>query len=115
MVQELKTKKLIEGRYPNVFVSAHIAGVTDERAKYIKNKAFDSGHYEQLILKFIDHYKGASRQDINNLILDKLPEILDKSQKLNKIKNLLGKMRAQGLIQNIGKIKCPKWVRKLPG
>lgn len=112
MVQELKIKGLIEGRYPNVFVSAHIAEAVDERAIYIKNKAFDSDHYQQLIFKFIDQYGEASRQDIENLILNKLPEILNKTQKLNKIKNLLGKMRAEGLIQNIGVNKRPRWIRK---
>ena len=112
MVQELKTKGLIEGRYPNVYVSAHIADTVDERAIYIKNRAFDSQHYQQLILKFVDQYGEASRQDIENLILDKLPEILSKTQKLNKIKNLLGKMRAEGLIQNIGANKRPRWIRK---
>lgn len=113
MVQELRTKGLIEGRYPNIFVSAHIAETTGERAVYIKNRAFDMGHYQQLLLKFLDQYKSATRQDINNLILDKLPEILDASQKANKVKNLIGKMRAEGLIQNIGTNKCPLWIRKI--
>ena len=30
MVQDLRTKKLIEGRYPNVFISAHVAGAPEE-------------------------------------------------------------------------------------
>lgn len=112
MVKDLRTKKLIEGRYPNVFVSAHIAGAPEERAQYIKNKAFDGDHYEQLILKFIDQYKVASRQDIDNLLMDKLPEILEKAQKANKIKNLLGKMRRNRLIRNIGSDKIPQWVKE---
>ncbi len=36
----LKRQKLIEGRRPNLFVSAKIAAVLEERATYIKNRAF---------------------------------------------------------------------------
>lgn len=111
-VQKLKTKKLIEGRYPNVFVAAHVAATTDDRAQYIKNKAFDADHYQQLILKFLDQYKSATRQDIDKLIMNKLPEILNSTQKKNKIGNLLGKMKRTGLIENLGSFTSPKWVRK---
>jgi ATP-dependent DNA helicase RecG len=43
--------------------------------------------------------------------MDKLPEILEKAQKANKIKNLLGKMRRNHLIRNTGSDKIPQWVR----
>ena len=92
-VQKLKKKRLVEGRYPNVFVAAHIAAATNKQAQYIKNRAFDSAHYQQLIIKFLDQYEIATRQDINNLIINKLPEILNETQKINKVGNLLGKMR----------------------
>lgn len=111
-VQKLRKKKLVEGRYPNLFVSAHIAAATDDRAQYIKNKAFDTDHYQQLILKFLDQYKSATRQDIDKLIMNKLPEILNQAQKKNKIGNLLGMMRLAGLIENLGADKNPKWVCK---
>lgn len=111
-VQILRKRKLIEGRYPNVFVAAHVAAATDDRAQYIKNKAFDVDHYQQLILKFLDQYKSATRQDIDKLIMNKLPEILNPAQKKNKIGNLLGTLRRMGLIENDGSDRKPKWVRK---
>lgn len=114
VVQKLKKKRIVEGRYPNVFVSAHIADTIDDRAQYIKNKAFDADHYQQLILKFLDQYKSATRQDIDKLIMNKLPEILNSTQKKNKIGNLLGKMKRGRLIENLGSDKNPKWVRKKP-
>lgn len=110
-VQKLRKKKLVEGRYPNIFVSAHIAAVTDDRAQYIKNRAFDVDHYQQMILKFIDKFGSAKRQDVDDLIIDKLPELLDQTQKKNKIGNILKKMRTEGLIKNQGSHKKPKWVR----
>jgi ATP-dependent DNA helicase RecG len=111
-IEMLKKKKLVEGRYPNVFVSASIAQVTNKRAQYIKNRAFDADHYEQLILKFIDRYGVATRIEINTLIMDKLPEVLDQIQKKNKIGNLISKMRRDRLIRNEGSYKSPKWVRR---
>lgn len=111
-VQKLRKKKLVEGRYPNLFVAAHIAAATDDRAQYIKNKAFDADHYQQMILKFLDRYKSATRQDIDSLIIDKLPAVLNPKQKKNKIGNLLGVMRQASLIENQGTDRKPKWVRK---
>lgn len=111
-IEMLKKKKLIEGRYPNVFVSSSVAQATNKRAQYIKNRAFDADHYEQLILKFIDRYGAANRIEIDTLIMDKLPEILDQTQKKNKIGNLISKMRRDGLIRNEGSHKTPRWVRR---
>lgn len=110
-IELLRKKKLVEGRYPNIYVSASIAQATNNRAQYIKNRAFDVAHYEQLIIKFIDKYGTASRQEIEQLIIDKLPEILGEKQKKNKIGNLISKMRREGLISNKGSDKAPKWAR----
>ena len=109
--QVLKKKNLIEGRYPNLFVSASIAQVTNDRAQYIKNRAFDNDHYEQMILKYIDTYGSATRKEIEELIAEKLPEILTQTQKVNKIGNLIARMRRDGLIKNRGAHKTPCWIR----
>ncbi len=111
-IQPLREKNLVEGRYPNVFVSAFIAEVTQKRAQYIKNRAFDADHYQQLILKFIDQYGSATREEIDTLITDKLPEILDPAQKRTKINNLISKMRIDDVIENQGYNKKPSWIRK---
>lgn len=112
VAQILKKKLLVEGRYPNLFVSAAIAQAPDDRAQYIKNRAFDSDHYEQMILKFIKTYGAATRKEIEALILDKLPEILTEKQKDKKIGNLIAKMKKDGLIENRGSNKTPRWIRK---
>ena len=110
-IEILRKKRLVEGRYPNIYVSASVAQATNDRAQYIKNRAFDADHYERLILKFIDRYGAATRTEIDDLIMDKLPEILDQFQKKSKIGNLISKMRMAGLICNEGSYKNPRWVR----
>jgi len=110
-IESLRKQKLIEGRYPHLYVSSSVALATNKRAQYIKNRAFDSEHYQQLILKFIDQYGVAPRPEIDSLIMDKLPDFLTSVQKKNKIGNLIAKMRREGLIQNVGSDKQPKWMR----
>jgi len=88
----LRKEKLIEGRKPNYYVTASIAEATGEKAIYIKNRAFDKSYYKDLIIEFLNRYGKASRDDIDNLLMDKLSNILDEKQKRNKIRNLLYEM-----------------------
>lgn len=107
----LKTKKLVEGRYPTLFVSAKIAAVTGDKASYIKNRAFDDEHYKKMILEFIKKYGNASRPDIDKLLIDNLSKVLDEKQKRNKIKNLLYEMsKKDKTIKNMGSDKKSNWV-----
>jgi len=107
----LKSEGLVEGRYPNLFVTARIANVVDDRSTYIKHRAFDKKYYKKLIIEFIEKFESASRQDINRLLIDKLPDILDARQKINKINNLLYEMsKKDNTIKNIGSDKKPCWI-----
>jgi ATP-dependent DNA helicase RecG len=106
----LKAEKLIEGRKPNYFVAAHIADAIGNRATYIKNKAFDDDHYIRLIEKFIKQFGSATRKDIDELLLNKLSDVLNETQKLSKIGNLLTTLRKKNIIKNAGSFKKPIWV-----
>jgi len=68
----LRKLKLTEGRYPNIYVAGHIASITGEKAKYIKNKGFDKKYYKDLIVAFIKENGSATRKEINDLLSDKL-------------------------------------------
>ena len=64
-----------------------------------------------MILAFIEKHGSATRDEINLLILDKLPEILTEKQKKKSINNLLSEMSKRlGIIKNIGSTKTSKWV-----
>lgn len=98
--QMLKARHLVEGRYPNLYVSAHIAAVSGNKAKYIRNRGFDDRYYQDLILELITKHGSATRTDIDDLLMDKLPDVLDQQKKKTKIGNLLSKLRMEGRIQN---------------
>ncbi len=100
-IKLLRNKKLIEGRKPNFYITGTLAKITGDKATYIKNRAFDKGHYKKLIINFINKYKKASRTDIDNLLIDKLSDVLTPEQKRNKIRNLLYEMsKKDGTIYN---------------
>jgi len=109
--KSLRNQRLVEGRYPNIFVSAKIAAVTGNKSGYIKNRAFDDEHYKKMIIAFIKKYQSATRQDIDSLLMDKLSDVLDEQQKKNKIKNLIHAMsKRDETIRNIGSCKKSIWV-----
>lgn len=106
----LKSNKLIEGRRPNFYVSASIAKVTGKMDQYIKNRSFDDRYFKDMILEFIKKNKQATKEEIDNLLLDKLPAVLDKPQRRNKIRNLIYALsNKEKSIENQGTSRYPIW------
>ena len=99
----LKTKGFIEGRRPNFHISSRVADVTGERAKYIKQRGIDDGYYKKMIVDYLEKFDEGIKSDFEKLLLDKLPDVLDIEQKKNKIKNVLQKLKNEGLIRPEGK------------
>lgn len=110
----LKQNNLIEGRKPNFYISSQIADVTGEKASYIRQRGFKDNHYKKMILDYIQEYKQASKKEIDDLILDILPSVLDKKQKTNKVRNIVYSMsKRDKTIENKGSNRYPKWVLSL--
>ena len=110
-LKHLRRLKLVEGRAPNVFVASRIAAITGDKAQYIRNRAFDTGHYKQMILDFIREFGSASRKDVDDLLKGKLSDVLTPEQQAVRIKNLLGIMAQRDkTIANSGSKKLPRWV-----
>ena len=108
-IRHLRRSGLIEGRKPNLHVSATVAKVTAHKADYIKTRAQDDAFYCKLITDYLTQFGKASRDEIDKLLLSKLSDALDEEQKSNKIGNLLTKLRRAGVIRNTGPKKLPQW------
>ena len=109
-IKELKKLRLIEGRKPNLHVSAKVAEVSQDQSTYIKLRGFKDEYYKNLILEYLTAYKQATKSDIDKLILDILPEILDEHKKENKVRNLIYAMsKKDKTIVNKGTTRYPKW------
>ncbi|HCW0489706.1 TPA: putative DNA binding domain-containing protein [Pseudomonas aeruginosa] len=102
--RHLKQQGLIEGRKPNFHISAQVARHSDDMALYIRTRGLDDARYKSLICDLIKRSGSARRGDIDKLLLDKLPEVLDQQQKANKIKNLLQALKNQKVIEPQGKL-----------
>ena len=92
----LRKAGLIEGRKPNVFVSAVVAKITNTQNQYVLNKGFDD---ELCKLRILDRLKlsPATGDELNELILKMLPAVLDEAAKQTKVKNLRTALRLRGL------------------
>jgi ATP-dependent DNA helicase RecG len=109
--KHLRDKNLIEGRRPNYYIAADIAKQIGKKAKYTKNKGFQKNYYLELIKKGIEDHNSMSKQDIRNLLWDKLPDVLDEQQKENKVTNLISELsNKRNEIRNKGSRKKPNWV-----
>ena len=96
----LRKHKLVEGRKNAMMVSKEIAQQTGQKIEYSKHKGLDDSKCEALLLTALNDHSKLSFQDIKGLLWNVLSDILDDSQKNNKIKNLLKKMKRKGLIEN---------------
>ncbi|MDR1157593.1 MAG: putative DNA binding domain-containing protein [Oscillospiraceae bacterium] len=109
--KQLQKLGVIEGKRPNVFVSAGIADIVNERAQYIKNKAMDDDYYTQLIINYLCQYQRGRKSDFIKLLFSKLSDVLDAKQKENKVRNILTNMRQGGIIERAdGNQRTGYWV-----
>lgn len=109
VIKHLRHIGLIEGRRPNLHVSAIVAAVTSKEADYIRTRSLDNEYFLKLITDFLLKFNKASRKDINKLLWDKLSDALTDEQKDKKIGNLLTSLRRSGRIHNTGPRKSPDW------
>ena len=97
-IKELRRLGVIEGKAPNIYVSAKVAESTDTKAQYVKNKGFDDEYYKKLIISYLETYKIGKKQDFIELLADKLPDTMDGKQKNSKVRNLLSSLKNEGRI-----------------
>ena len=107
--KELKKQGLVEGRYPNIFVSFKVADIVGQKAVYVRNKGLDDDICKQLIIKALGSMGGASKHELMEVLEKALPEILSDEQKSKKVSNLLQMMKREGSISVTGTNRYAKW------
>lgn len=98
-IVHLRKHKLVEGRKNALMVSKEIAQQTGQKIEYSLNKGFDEQYYRDLILKALEEHCTLSRPEIDALLMNKLPDVLNDQQKKSKIGNLLTFLRKKGKIK----------------
>ena len=107
----LRKDKLIEGRYPNIYVSKGISEIVNDKVAYTKKSGFDDQYYKDLVLKYINNFGSITKKDLDALLMNKLPDNLSDAQKERKIRYLVSDVlhRKEKVLENIGTIRYPKW------
>ena len=95
----LKSKKLVEGRKSSCIISSDVAKKTNQETDYMKLKGIDDAYCKKMILDYIKQFGRAKRIQLENMLLEKLPDILTEDQKKNKIKNILQVLKKNKIIQ----------------
>ncbi len=107
--KRLKAQHLIEGRRPNLFVSAKIAAATGDKATYIKHRGLDKEHYKALVVSFLEKFGDSKREDLDAFLREKISDALSAEQKTHRIRNLLQEMRRSGLLKCEGHGPAALW------
>ena len=107
--RRLKAAGLVEGRYPNLLIAGRVAKVTGQKARHIRERGFNKQYYLDAIVALIEEHQPIQRQEIDRLLMDKLPEVLNEKQKKAKIHNLMAELARNGTIVNRGSRGHPLW------
>ena len=84
----LKKQGLIEGRYPNLFVSFKVADIVGQKANYIRNKGLDDDICKQLIVKALESMGEASKHELMDVLDKALPDVLSENQNIESIADI---------------------------
>ncbi len=101
--KQLRAKRLIEGKRPNLYISSTVAKYTNQEDEYIKLKGINDDYAKTMMVEYLKVTSRAKRSDFVDALASKLPDILSQQQKENKIKNYLQDLRRDGLFVNSGK------------
>ena len=96
----LRKDSLIEGRYPNIYISSDIAKITGNKEEYVYNSGLENEFYKELIIKYLNEYGQASRKEIIALLSDKLPKLLNDKNKVSRVRYLLDVLKKEDKIYN---------------
>ena len=114
--KSLKGKKLVEGRRPNLFVSAEVAAATDTTVDYLKKRGIDKAYGQKMVVELLGGRGRPAVKTSTSCCSGKLSDALDEGQKRNFITNLMQEMRRDKLIRPVAGKRGPgaKWELSKP-
>ncbi|MCC6578152.1 MAG: putative DNA binding domain-containing protein [Flavobacteriales bacterium] len=98
----LKGMGLVEGRYPHLIVSGKLARIVGEEPRHIRNKGLGNEKIRDFIVRLVMEHPGVSRQKIDELVLDMLPDLLDIRTRKSRVHNQIQRLVKEGRIHNRG-------------
>ena len=106
---ELRKLGLVEGRYPNIFVSFKVAKEVGQKTAYIHNRGLDEAICRQLVIQALKIQPSTMPELLEVLDRGALSAGLSPEQKARKVSNLLQKMKAEKQVEPRGPRNKAKW------
>lgn len=107
--QVLKKAGLVEGRYPNIFVSYKVANIVGQQTEYVRNKGLSSDVCKQIIINALETMERASVSELKEILAGALPAFLNEKQQSKKVSNILQAMKKDGIADVSGTARTAKW------
>lgn len=72
---DLLMRGLVEGAYPEIYISERVARKTGELGTYVKNRGLKRKYYKDMVVAFLEtKIDGANRREIDELLMDMIPK-----------------------------------------
>lgn len=110
--QELKKQGLVEGRYPNIFVSSKVADMTGQKKEYVKTAGISDEACMQVVEKYLSKFGTATKKELVEVLKDVLPEHLEEKQRVRKVGYIMKKMKEKEIADSAGMGAGAKWFLK---
>lgn len=105
----LKKAGLLEGRYPNIFVSYKVANIVGQQTDYVRNKGLSNDVCKQIIINALETMEKASVSELKEILAGALPAFLDEKQQSKKVSNILQTMKKDKVADVSGTGHAARW------
>lgn len=105
----LKKAGLVEGRYPNIFVSYKVANIVGQQTEYVRNKGLSNDVCKQIIVNALETMENAGVSELKEILAGALPAFLDEKQQAKKVSNILQSMKKAGTADVKGTGHAARW------
>lgn len=105
----LRSRGLVEGRYPRLTLSSKVAGIIGTHEEYVRQKGLDTSICKGLIVKLL-RTRPCTRAEVVSAISHALPEGMGDEQRKKHVSYLLQELRKEHRIRPDGARGNAKWV-----
>ena len=109
----LKKEKLVEGRYPHIYVSYNIANLVGHKEDYVLNRGLKNDIYRQMILNALETMGSASVFELRNVLIGTFPSHMNEKQQSRKVSNILQAMKKDGQVEVEGTAHGARWKKRI--
>ena len=105
----LRSRGLVEGRYPKLTLSSKVAGIIGTHEEYVRQKGLDTSICKEFVVKLL-RTRPCTRAEIVSAISHALPEDMSDEQRRKHVSYLLQELRKERRIRREGTKRNARWM-----